>query len=54
MDYISQYGKMYPTKGEYYMRFELFKKRLAEFEEWNNTPDVTSFMGITPFTDWTW
>lgn len=53
MDFIAQFGRQYPTKSEYYERLGIFKERMTRFNEWNSQPGQTSFMGITPYTDWT-
>ena len=53
MDFISKYGKMYETKSEFTMRFNVFQETLRVIREHNAQDSKTSTMGINNFADYT-
>ncbi len=53
MQYVSKFGKSYPTLAEFNMRAELFMQRDAIIKEWNSDETATSKMGHNFLSDYT-
>ena len=53
MQYVSKYGKSYPTLEEFNMRAELFMQTNAIIKEWNADETATSKMGHNFLSDYT-
>ena len=50
MEFISNHGRSYATKAEYEFRANIFKNKLAEIEDFNNSQN-TSRVGVNKFAD---
>lgn len=50
MEFVSQHGRSYATKAEFEFRSNIFKNKLAEIEEYNNSQN-TSRVGVNQFSD---
>ena len=50
MEFVSQHGRSYATKAEFEFRSNIFKNKLIEIEEYNNSQD-TSRVGVNQFAD---
>lgn len=53
MEYITQHGKQYATRGEYEHRLGIFKKALKDIEKHNSNPKNTHTLGLNHLSDWT-